>query len=250
MPAGDKQQPLSVKKVALRDLSNETRNIVDMPQGSSPLTKGKGHFSDALKVSGVKRHHPDQPRNSHHQPTRASSTNGHLVYVRRKLEEIRKPNSDVLGTTNLPPSIKVSNNGQKELSCSPDQVQEPKVSCFPALSPISAASLTISSRGPSVPCTVGVSMNSLPMVEPNSLVFSTAMPALANSPSAYNVQWKERFLRLQNFLHKCDQSNQEEYMQMLRSLSAVGRSKHAVELEKRAINLLLEEDGCIDMFGK
>ncbi|KAJ1702721.1 hypothetical protein LUZ63_002500 [Rhynchospora breviuscula] len=53
--------------------------------------------------------------------------------------------------------------------------------------------------------------------------------------------WKERFIRLQAFLKSCDQSNQEDYIRMLRSLSAVGRSKHAIELEKRAIHLLLEE---------
>ncbi|KAJ4758951.1 integral membrane hemolysin-III-like protein [Rhynchospora pubera] len=53
--------------------------------------------------------------------------------------------------------------------------------------------------------------------------------------------WKARFIRLQAFLKSCDQSNQEDYIRMLRSLSAVGRSKHAIELEKRAIHLLLEE---------
>ncbi|KAJ3707185.1 hypothetical protein LUZ61_010890 [Rhynchospora tenuis] len=64
---------------------------------------------------------------------------------------------------------------------------------------------------------------------------------LVSSTLTASQDWKERFIRLQAFLKSCDQSNQEDYLRMLRSLSAVGRSKHAIELEKRAIHLLLEE---------
>ncbi|VFQ69475.1 unnamed protein product [Cuscuta campestris] len=54
-------------------------------------------------------------------------------------------------------------------------------------------------------------------------------------------QWEERYCRLQNLLSSLDQSKQEDYIQMLRSLSSVELSKHAVELEKRAIQLAFEE---------
>ncbi|KAL7587902.1 hypothetical protein Lser_V15G40079 [Lactuca serriola] len=54
-------------------------------------------------------------------------------------------------------------------------------------------------------------------------------------------QWEERYLRLQNFLKVLDLSNQDDYCQMLRSLTSVGLSRVAVELEKRSIRLSMEE---------
>ncbi|CAH9116199.1 unnamed protein product [Cuscuta epithymum] len=54
-------------------------------------------------------------------------------------------------------------------------------------------------------------------------------------------QWEERCCQLQNVLNSLDQSKQEDYIQMLRSLSSVELSKHAVELEKRSIQLAFEE---------
>ncbi|CAD6246299.1 unnamed protein product [Miscanthus lutarioriparius] len=53
--------------------------------------------------------------------------------------------------------------------------------------------------------------------------------------------WNERFNRLQTYLENCDHSTQEGYLRKLRSLSAAGRNMHAIELEKRAIHLLVEE---------
>ncbi|XP_027089447.1 uncharacterized protein LOC113783344 [Coffea eugenioides] len=47
--------------------------------------------------------------------------------------------------------------------------------------------------------------------------------------------------KLNNSLHKLDRSDQKDYIEMLRSLSSVELSKHAVELEKRSIQLSLEE---------
>lgn len=71
---------------------------------------------------------------------------------------------------------------------------------------------------------------------------SVGADAIAHSPCKSREQdWKSRFLQLQMFLKKCDQSNQEEYVQKLRALPAVGRSRHAIELEKRAIKLSMEE---------
>jgi hypothetical protein len=56
-----------------------------------------------------------------------------------------------------------------------------------------------------------------------------------------NQYWNARFNRLQTYLESCDRSTQEGYMRMLRSLSAADRSMHAIDLEKRAIHLLVEE---------
>ncbi|XP_051219926.1 uncharacterized protein [Lolium perenne] len=62
-----------------------------------------------------------------------------------------------------------------------------------------------------------------------------------HSSNNQNLYWSERYNRLQTYLENCDRSSQEGYMRMLRPLSATGRSMHAIELEKRAIHLLVEE---------
>ncbi len=56
-----------------------------------------------------------------------------------------------------------------------------------------------------------------------------------------NLLWEERYQRLQMLLKKLDESDQEEYVQMPWSLSSVELSRHAIELEKRSIQLSLEE---------
>ncbi|XP_047052385.1 protein PRRC2C-like [Lolium rigidum] len=72
-------------------------------------------------------------------------------------------------------------------------------------------------------------------------VLTTTTRSPASLQRSSNQDWKERFIRLQEFLKNNEQSGQEEYIRMLHSLSSVGRSKHAIELEKRAVNLLIEE---------
>ncbi|KAI3517039.1 hypothetical protein L1887_16245 [Cichorium endivia] len=54
-------------------------------------------------------------------------------------------------------------------------------------------------------------------------------------------QMTERFIRLQNFIKQCDGSNHRENIQLLLRLSPMELSRHAVELEKRAIQLTIEE---------
>ncbi|KAJ6346496.1 hypothetical protein OIU78_009011 [Salix suchowensis] len=55
------------------------------------------------------------------------------------------------------------------------------------------------------------------------------------------MHWEERYCQLQILLKKLDESDQEEYAQKLRSVSSVELSRHAIELEKRSIQLSLEE---------
>ncbi|KAK9063983.1 hypothetical protein SSX86_017855 [Deinandra increscens subsp. villosa] len=51
----------------------------------------------------------------------------------------------------------------------------------------------------------------------------------------------DRFIRLQNFIKQCDGSDHRENVQLLLRLSPMELSKHAVDLEKRAIQLTIEE---------
>ncbi|KAL4575386.1 hypothetical protein LXL04_022229 [Taraxacum kok-saghyz] len=70
---------------------------------------------------------------------------------------------------------------------------------------------------------------------PNS---KTSVPRFKESN---DDQMTERFIRLQNFIKQCDGSNHKENLQLLLRLSPVELSRHAVELEKRAIQLTIEE---------
>ncbi|XP_076888154.1 uncharacterized protein LOC143538484 [Bidens hawaiensis] len=54
-------------------------------------------------------------------------------------------------------------------------------------------------------------------------------------------QWKARFSQLNNYLNQCDTSSQEAYLQKLRSFSPDECNRHAVELERRAIQLTMQE---------
>ncbi|KAI3819188.1 hypothetical protein L1987_13013 [Smallanthus sonchifolius] len=58
--------------------------------------------------------------------------------------------------------------------------------------------------------------------------------------SGKNVH-NDRFIRLQNFIKQCDGSDHRENIQLLLRLSSSERYKPAVELEKRAIQLTIEE---------
>ncbi|KAI3798301.1 hypothetical protein L1987_33572 [Smallanthus sonchifolius] len=51
----------------------------------------------------------------------------------------------------------------------------------------------------------------------------------------------DRFIRLQNFIKQCDGSDHRENIQLLLRLSPSERCKPAVELEKRAFQLTIEE---------
>ncbi|XP_078448410.1 uncharacterized protein LOC144716986 [Wolffia australiana] len=167
-------------------------------QGDLLPNQRKRPFSEAVNVSGAKRHYPDRP------PSPRCKSKWDLA----SRETISKPqdmshcDASSSRTSLLSPlSERPASNIE---AGEPNQVQRQ----------IRAAGLPESSP-----------------IQESSPVFS---------PST-KIYWKERFLMLQKFLNQCDQSDQEEYIQTLRSASAAVRSKHAVDLEKRAIHLLLEE---------
>ncbi|KAJ4964469.1 hypothetical protein NE237_024408 [Protea cynaroides] len=237
----DKQQ-LLVKKTALRDLQND--NILGPKSvGNSPFLKDRGPAIAPVKISGIKRPAPECPTSptSHQSPS--NNANGHIVYIRRKSESEVGKSSTCEITENgadCPPQRQFSHREQGTYR-QQIQMKDSKVSSFPAFAPIPMAPpMTFSSGGPTIPLSLGKSGNGLSPAEPNYPAVSAAVPFLV-SPPANNQHWRERSLRLQTFLRNCDHSSQEEYIQMLRSLSAAGRSKQAVELEKKAIQLLLEE---------
>ncbi|KAL6011936.1 hypothetical protein ACLOJK_002402 [Asimina triloba] len=243
LSACDKPQPVSGKKMALRELK-EAQNIPRL-SGNSPPRKDNGSCTSAAKVCGSKRSTPDcQPNSVCNQSACNNSLNGHLVYVRRK-SETESSNTNVFSAVNaksLQP-IKPSSGNQESLG-SQDQREETGVSGIPVCAPMPAASLaTFSSGGPSVPNSLGKLHNGLAASESNCQPIATGAPYAISPQSqrASNRYWEERYLCLQTFLRSCDQSGQEEYIKRLRSLSAANRSREAYDLERRAILLSLEE---------
>ncbi|KAJ9704623.1 hypothetical protein PVL29_002939 [Vitis rotundifolia] len=88
---------------------------------------------------------------------------------------------------------------------------------------------------------LGKTGNRLPPAEANYPPITSAIPFSDNPRGMKSQYWEERNLQLQRLLRKLDQSNQEDYLQMLRSLSSIELSRHAVKLERRSIQLSLEE---------
>ncbi|GJN35971.1 hypothetical protein PR202_gb24792 [Eleusine coracana subsp. coracana] len=257
MPSCDKLLTSSVAKAATRELPNKGANLGNMSQDTSALPKEKGPTTtDPGKAVVTKRQNNETP----------SSPGYHNVYVRRKVEsEHNKVNS----------SQELKGNGKdktKEQEAPLQDVQHDEVTNPQVASavdkPVEASHVDKPVEASHVDKPVEASHVDKPIeashvdksveVEVISSVSSEktsveTMPEKAEPPttSATGIQddaeqlsiqyWSERFNRLQTYLENCDRSTQEGYLRKLRSLSAAGRSMHAIELEKRAIHLLVEE---------
>ncbi|KAK3020946.1 hypothetical protein RJ639_046602 [Escallonia herrerae] len=226
LPKHDMQMavPVAAKKIALDDLQNQ---IIMVPKsvGSSFSSKESAPSIEQVKVAGTER--PDCSVSSPHQqfPT-SNSANGHLVYVRRKPEAELGKSSTCDKTSNYAGCPQPADDSIPQKP----QMNDSKV-CMAEDAAISrASSECFSPKELSVPLPLGKSTNTSPPADSNYLRVSSSINSL-----------EERSRRLQNLLELLDQSDQDEYVQMLRSLSSVELSRHAVELEKRSIQLSLEE---------
>ncbi|GJV17137.1 hypothetical protein Tco_1362460 [Tanacetum coccineum] len=218
-------------KTSLRDLQYENRNMVPKSDGSDILTENRTSV-EAVKVSGVKRPHPESTMRTtpQQQTTTASSTSGPLVYVRRKTESDQHKNN-------------TCNKANDELKKSHDRdkknieqcAMNDSTVCIDKAIPEPKTSEGVSSTTPLATLDTGKSNITSPVADSSRLQLDNA-----KGPSLQH--WEERFIQLQNILKALDLSKQDDYCQMLRTLSSVGLSKIAVELEKRSIQLSLEED--------
>ncbi|KAE9603466.1 hypothetical protein Lal_00001694 [Lupinus albus] len=157
--------------------------------------------TDSNIVSGTKR--PPSQCLQHSPLTTNINGHHHLVYVRRKSEsELAKI------TPSANPIIIINNN-----SYSPHSTQQ-----------LESDHVTPSST----PTTMR-----LPPLQSNHV--STPTTGLQT------LHWEDRYQQLHMFLRNLDISHQQQYIQMLQSLSSFELSRHAVELEKRSIQLSLEE---------
>lgn len=128
MPAGDKLHPVSVKKVALRELPYTSDNIMSRPAENSPSAKEMGSTTDSVKILGTKRQQPDCPSSSSsHQLHVNKGVNGHLVYVRRKLETERGKKNTSNTVSSLSSSIlsrKPDNEEKNEAKVQEDKTKK------------------------------------------------------------------------------------------------------------------------------
>ncbi|KAF4382790.1 hypothetical protein G4B88_021573 [Cannabis sativa] len=242
-PTGDKQLPVAVKKTVLRDLQNDSRVRVPNSIEKSPLLKDTSPLTSTIKLSGTKRDSLECPESpSQHRSSNSNFTNGHLVYVRRKSEaELGKSSTCDSTNTNTNTNRLQSRpfGQQKEIIQPLPQTKNPEVSCLPGHSPIAMTSSMISSRKPSVPLPQKSGMQLASKESTDPLVSDT--PLSSNLKALRNLHWEDRYCRLHSLLNKLDQSQQVDYIKMLWSLSSVELNRHAVELEKRSIQLSLEE---------
>ncbi|KAI3795622.1 hypothetical protein L1987_38278 [Smallanthus sonchifolius] len=134
-----------------------------------------------------------------------ASNNGHLVYVRRKTESEQHKNSTCNKANDQ--CSKLHENDEKDHEQHPMNYSEGVSGKTNITSPVVDSSCCRS-----------------------------------NNSKGLSIQlWEERYYKLQNFLKALDSSNQDDYRQMLHSLSSVGLSRVAVELENRTIQLSMEE---------
>ncbi|XP_006660942.1 uncharacterized protein LOC102715419 [Oryza brachyantha] len=268
MPAGENPHSISEKKAALRESPKESKNVGNQQPRVSPISKDK-----AAETVGIKRPQPNGP----------PGANGHLVYVRRRLETDHckvSPSASAESISSLSSKKTVVDKPEEQ------SLKRPNSSLQTLLAPVFASPAAAAATSPtpsggllaqnslrkqspvkvvvqpsivvtaSPPCnmvsTAPIPQNSVATNLTSSHVTATSTAshgAVATTTACYpadqqrssNQDWKERFIRLQAFLRNNEQSGQEEYIHMLRSLSSVGRSKHAIELENRAVKLLVEE---------
>ena len=279
LPTYHKQPPLAIKKIPLRDVQNDNRSLLHRHTESEG-----GSIADAIKTSGTKRLTPDCPQSPPcHQFFSSNGANDHLVYARRRFEsELGKrrildqpnKNADNLHSTQFCQNM-------QQIPQQQTQMKDRNAYCAPAFAPIPLASLVTFAFGePSVPLSMGKPSNELLDVESNYLKVTSEVPHSVHSKETDDQQRKERFLRLQKVLKQCDEFDQNDYIQsksldsngapykillcaavfnfyspepalclcvllVLRSFSPSELSRHAIELEKRAIQLTVEEGNSI-----
>lgn len=211
--SNDKQPLVSVKKTALRELQNENRMVVPN-SANPPCSKDRVPVDEAVKVSGFKR----PTHECHLSPSgdiapNSNAANGHLVYVRRRIEaEVGKNSTSDSATVNADNALSKS-AGHPETCHPKPQMKEPKFSSFPAFAPIPTPSFLSSSGKPSVPL-LGKSGTKLP-ADSNHRPGASAAVSFEN-PRAIKAQpWEERYHQLQVHLKNLDQSNQEDYVQSM-----------------------------------
>lgn len=218
----NKKPAIATKKTVLADVQNDKR-VVRNYRESSIFMNG-GPTADKVKVSGTKRLTTESPT-SHPWPPLPdhTATKEHLVYTTKKSEFV--------------PGNKKTENTDRNMSspplkrfCSMEQETPQKQSRA-----VENNTHQFSSPGNGAESAETVCLNDTSKV---------ALPSDCKRVEDQKIcqNWEERYVNLQNYLKICDsESTHKKHIQNLRHLSPAELSMYAVELEKRAIQLTIEE---------
>lgn len=272
LPNHDKQVLLVVtsKKIVLRDVQNESRMTVPKSVGSSLFSDENGPQVDVLKLSGTKRPAPEYLGSPphHHSPT-SNAANGNLVYVRRR-PELELAKSGIFNNTSNDACYPQARGSQDKNTEQRSQVNKPNIFITGVAHTPRDFLASFSSGKPSIPSSIGNCSDMLQSSDSDNHPVFSAISPLGYPNKMNRKHWEERYSQLQDLLKLLDQSNQEDYVQgmslifnevafeyylpcgpveliclvcllVLHSLPSLELSRHAVELEKRSIQLSLEE---------
>ncbi|XP_023532404.1 uncharacterized protein LOC111794586 isoform X2 [Cucurbita pepo subsp. pepo] len=199
-----KEAPAHEKQLQISAKKTALRDLQNDNRLAASNCTGRGPSSEFIKVSSNNKPSPVFTTSPPRLLSSTSNTaNGHLVYIRRKSDaDIAK--SSPCDSSSIKADYQSKLGQLAETVHLKSHVKELQNHCFPAFSP-------------------------------STVVF----PMNANGWK--NLQWEHRYHQLELLLNKLNQSDQQDYLQVLRSLSSVELSRHAVELEKRSIHLSFEE---------
>lgn len=227
------KQPIGIpKKTALRDVQNQNGSQITNHHNSSLLLSRK-LGSEGTRVCGNKRLTPERPSDPVcHLSLATNGANDHIINARRRIElELGRgrTQNDLEKYVESIPAKRVY-QPQKELPLKPNQPKENIVNNASSIS-MQDNILSAGKSNERVPWSAQGDSVKLVSVKSQSVEFMVAN----------DQQRTERFARLQMLLKKCDESNYSDYIQMLLHLSPSELSRHAVDLEKRAIQLAIDE---------
>ncbi|KAJ0763982.1 hypothetical protein HanPI659440_Chr08g0287051 [Helianthus annuus] len=208
----NKEPVLAAKKVVLQDVQNDNSNVA----GPTSVHKKAVLATKKVALQDVQNDNSNSTRNV------AGPTTVHKEPVADACKTI--------GTKRVAPdhasSPILTNNGAHEFEGNRKKnVGQPKSG---SLTQIQQEAGQIS----------GKNVLNGSLVGPNQ---TASKPYVSRLKESNDEQWAERFIRLQNFIKQCDGSDHREHTQLLVRLSPSELCKHAVELEKRAIQLTIEE---------
>lgn len=240
--ANDKQVPAALKKTALREVQNENMRSINKQQESSPFGGGRPS-GNAIKVCGTKRLTPERPSSSSNLYMACNGANENVMNARRRFEfELGRGRLQDMEKYSDTPQLRNMSQLLQEIPQKQTHMKENRVHLIPVASQNHIAPMmTFSSGGPSVPSSLGKQSNIAQAPVSDYLKVSSDLPHKIDLKSTNEKLRTDRFIQLHNFLEQHDKTNQREYIQKLLNSSPAELSKHAVELEKRAIQLALEE---------
>ncbi|GAA0160937.1 hypothetical protein LIER_17375 [Lithospermum erythrorhizon] len=228
LPANDTQQSSAMKKTPLG---------VHYQNGSFLAT-----HQEPVKIPRNKKLTPENPSNL---PSRLpfcnNASNEHIVNARRRFElELGKGRGySVEKYTDYLKPLQACQPLQKN----PNKQTRLKESNNTRVPVATSSNLTppgkLSNGGPSLPNHLGKNGDSIRAAD--FLKVSAEIPQNIVSKSTIEQRMSDRFIQLQQFLKQCDESRHRDYLVMLLRLSPPDLSRHAADLERRALRLKIEE---------